>query len=212
MLNVKNYLPNILSIGAGLLVGGIAGYSLAKFKYTRHMDQEIEEIKVALSKYYINQFANSNEVVDEEDIQEDVVSLEEPEEEHEEKEYTDYTAYFKSDENEPIKVVAIDGTKVLNAGDRPYVIHPNEFGMDDNYGIITIDFFKDHILADEDGDVIENVDETIGVESLNHFGEYEDIENAVYVCNDKTMCYYEIIKHDETYEEFCEKNSRKGVL
>lgn len=210
---ITKYLPTIICAGTGLILGGGIGYSVAKVKYEKRLDTEIEEIKVALSKYYIDQF-NKTDIQEEESELPEVVeeTPEEKEEKKTEAEYTDYTAYFAANTSAVEEKPVIE-KKSENSGERPYVIHPNEFGYDDSYELITLMYFKDHKLTDENGDEVDDVDDTIGIESLNHFGEYEDIENAIYICNDKTMCYYEVIKYDETLEEYLAKTyEKKGVL
>lgn len=211
MNDLKNYIPKACLLGAGFICGGVIGYMTAKYRYARNMEREVEEIKTALSKYYVNQSSEEKTVDEQIDEADTVVENTETTEEAEEKEYVDYTAYFNGPDVADDEVVVTEDMVLPNPpGDKPYIIHPNEFGCVDGYGIVTINFFKDHILLDTDDDPIEDVDGTIGVESLNHFGEYDD--EAVYVRNDKTMCDYEIIKHDVTADEFYDSKARKGVL
>ena len=55
------------------------------------------------------------------------------------------------------------------------------------------------MLTDENDEIIEDVEETVGFESLNHFGEYED--DSVFVRNDARKCDYEILLDQRTYSE-----------
>ena len=55
------------------------------------------------------------------------------------------------------------------------------------------------MLSDENGIVIDDVEEIVG-DGLNHFGEYD--EDAVYVRNDAKCCDYEILKDERKYAEF----------
>lgn len=84
--------------------------------------------------------------------------------------------------------------------DKPYVITPDEFGelLDEGYSSIRLDYFKDGTLA-EDADIVDDVANTIGKESLNHFDEYE--EDTVYVRNDRLKCDFLVCKVDKTYAE-----------
>ena len=52
---------------------------------------------------------------------------------------------------------------------------------------------------DDGGDKIEDVDDVVGMESLTHFGEYED--DSVFVRNDRLRCDYEILMDERTYSE-----------
>lgn len=81
----------------------------------------------------------------------------------------------------------------------PYVISPAEFGEDEAYETITLIYYNDGILADHDGNSIEDIDACIGYESLNHFGEYGD--DSVYVRNDDTMMDYEVLLDESNYAD-----------
>ena len=74
---------------------------------------------------------------------------------------------------------------------RPYVITPDEFGEIYEYDTISLRYYADKVLTDEDDVVITNVDEIIGEDSLTHFGEYED--DSVFVRNDEMKADYEIL-------------------
>ena len=61
---------------------------------------------------------------------------------------------------------------------------------------------RDGVLADENDEVIEDVEDAVGIDSLNHFGEYED--DSVFVRNDARKCDYEILLDQRTYSEVVE--------
>ncbi len=75
--------------------------------------------------------------------------------------------------------------------EKPYVISPEEFGDFDDYEQISLTYYADGNLTDENDELIENVEDIVGEESLEHFGEYD--EDAVYVRNDRLKCDYEIL-------------------
>lgn len=81
--------------------------------------------------------------------------------------------------------------------EKPYVISPLEFGdkEDEGYTTVSLMFYSDGLLADDMGEVIENIDETVGADSLNHFGEYED--DSVFVRNDRLKIDYEILLNNK---------------
>ena len=89
--------------------------------------------------------------------------------------------------------------KSENSGDVPYVISPDEFDELDGYTAISLTYFADGVLSDENGVIIDDVEEIVG-DGLNHFGEYD--EDAVYVRNDAKRCDYEILKDERKYAEF----------
>ena len=85
----------------------------------------------------------------------------------------------------------------------PYVITPDEFVDGEEYEKITLIYYADNVLADEDDDLVNNVEDIIG-DALSHFGEYE--EDAVYVRNEQLRAEYEILKDLRTYAEVCGYN------
>lgn len=83
--------------------------------------------------------------------------------------------------------------------ERPYVIRPEEFGEYDDYEKISLTYYADGVLADDGDEIIEDVEDIVGIESLSHFGEYED--DSVFVRNDRLRCDYEILLDHSRYME-----------
>lgn len=86
-----------------------------------------------------------------------------------------------------------------NEGERPYVISPGEFGEFEDYAQISLVYYADQILADDNDDLVDDIDETVGIDSLSHFGEYED--DSVFVRNDTLKCDYEILLDQRKFSE-----------
>ena len=76
------------------------------------------------------------------------------------------------------------------------------FVDDEEYEQISLTYYADGVLADENDEVIEDVEDAVGIDSLNHFGEYED--DSVFVRNDARKCDYEILLDQRTYSEVVE--------
>lgn len=104
--------------------------------------------------------------------------------------YTRYSDFGSDEEEKPVS----------EAG--PYVIPPEQFGDDEEYEQISLTYYADGVLADENDEVIEDVEDAVGIDSLNHFGEYED--DSVFVRNDARKCDYEILLDQRTYSEVAE--------
>lgn len=83
----------------------------------------------------------------------------------------------------------------------PYVISPEEFGDIADYTQISLTYYEDGVLTEDDF-VVDNADELVG-EFESHFGEYED--DSVFVRNDERRIDYEIIKVLKTYAEVLEE-------
>ena len=84
------------------------------------------------------------------------------------------------------------------AVDRPYVIQPSDFGEFDDYEKISLTYTADGVLLDDMNEIVDDIEETVGEDSLEHFGEYED--DSVYVRNDAKKCDYEILLDQEIFE------------
>lgn len=83
--------------------------------------------------------------------------------------------------------------------DKPYIITPESFGQYDEYDKVSLTYYADQILADENDEIIEDVETVVGFESLNHFGDYED--DSVFVRNDARKCDYEILMDQNNYSD-----------
>ena len=166
----------ILAFFMGATVGSIATWKFLKTKYELYYEEEDEELF-------------------EDDAEEDTDEAEpEPINEIDEKpDLSVYTAKLK--EQGYLQDVEEGGTDDMK---KPYVISPDEYGEMADYDLYSYTYYADKVLADENNEPIEDVDQRIGLESLNHFGEYGD--DSVYVRNDKLKADYEILLDDEKYE------------
>lgn len=79
---------------------------------------------------------------------------------------------------------------------KPYVIPPSELG-DEQYDICVLTYYADGVLTNDYDEVIDNIEGTVGKESLKTFGQYEP--DAVYVRNDELGIDYEINRDVRRY-------------
>jgi hypothetical protein len=89
--------------------------------------------------------------------------------------------------------------KQESAPEGPVVISPDEFGENPGYDSLSMTFYADNIVADENDDIVEDVNDCIGFESLAHIGEYEP--DILYVRNDRLRVYYEITRDLRNYAD-----------
>lgn len=170
----------------GFLAGSVAGFFIGRLifkkKYEDIANEEIESVKRKLLDY-----SNSKEEVKSSDNSK-------------EGGYTGYANQYKSSAiDRPI--TTIDKEEINKAFDRsirPYMINPRELG-DCDYEIQSLTYFKDKVLADEDGNIINNIAETVGYDSLAGFGKFE--EDSVCVRNDGLTIDYEILLNELEYSE-----------
>lgn len=69
------------------------------------------------------------------------------------------------------------------------------------YSQTSITYYSDGALVDEDEDLVENVDLTVGLHNLKQFGKRSRDPNVVYIRNDRVRVLYEICKNDLKYSE-----------
>ena len=84
---------------------------------------------------------------------------------------------------------------------KPYVIEPEIFGEDPDYETISLTYYADGVLTDENNCIIDpgEIESLIGEESLDHFGEYED--DSVFVRNEERKTDYEILSVPGNYDD-----------
>lgn len=187
----------------GFLLGAASGaagaWYILKTRYEQMAQEEIDSVKDVFRK----RCNELKEQIDPKKDDSDTEIVDDPIAVETAKSIIDYSSYStKSDKiAEDVKQ-----DKHVNS-DPPYVITPEEFSEFEDYSTISLYFFRDQILTDDDYELLEDVDDVIGFESLNHFGEYED--DAVYVRNDRLKTDYEILRDERTYQEACKE--RAGV-
>lgn len=84
--------------------------------------------------------------------------------------------------------------------DAPYVIPPSEFDAYDDYTAITLTWYSDGVLADENNAPVDI--ELVGSKNLEYFGVYE--EDAVYIRCDSRKCDYEVLRDNHKHEDILE--------
>lgn len=180
---MNSTLSNLLIFAAGLGIGSAVTYKIVKDKYEKLIQEEIESVKATFAK---KDEWEPVEPVREEEPKEDIpmsprqMDLKVYEELLAETKYKNYA-----------------GKEEDNTVDRPYVIEPGEFGEMDGYETISLTYYADEVVTDDFGEIVDDVDDLIGLESLSHFGEYED--DSVFVRNDSKRCDYEILMVEQNY-------------
>ena len=83
---------------------------------------------------------------------------------------------------------------------KPYVISPDNFGDGEyDYELVSLVYYEgDDTLVKQD-EVIHNIDDVIGLDSLMHFGDYED--DVVHVRNDRLKTDYEVFLNGGKWSE-----------
>ena len=190
------------------VIGAAAGSAVTwyglKTKYQKYAEEEVNELR----EYYSSKLANTEDEhlevandIDEEpsptEIKSNRIEMAKIAERQ------NYSGYFKTDA-EGIS----EDPNILEP--RPVVVSPEELEDEPDYEWRDITVYADDVVCDDNDDKLDDVENVIGADSLNHFGEYT--EHVVYVRNDRLKCYFEISKDARTYEEVLESApyKRKG--
>lgn len=209
-------LKYIIAFVAGAGVGSLVTWKLVKDKYEQRAQEEIDSVKEvfgrktkALDKE-VELCKQSREKVvaearEKPDITEYVSKLKECGYGH-----VDYTNIPKNDDDEedPNDVTdevpfmrpdepADDEEDDQKAYNTPVVISPDSLGEIGEYRVVELTYYNDKALADENDELVEDVEGMVGYDALERFGEYED--DAVHVRNDRLKCYFEILKDRRQY-------------
>lgn len=195
---------HILAFALGAAVGTAASWRILKVKYEQIAQEEIDSVKGYYSEKYAQNIRNEETQTEEEANSANNVESEL------DKKYSDYSTvldenrYSRASYNVEKKMTGIPG-------EVPYVIAPEEFGELDGYSTISITYYADQVLADDADHIINDVEDTVGFDSLTHFGEYED--DSVFVRNDRRKCDYEILLSQRKYSEVLKEKPylRSGI-
>ena len=173
---MNSTIKGLLLFVSGIAVGVAATYETLKTKFEAQADTEIESVKERFHE----------KMRDAEEKVESTSNL-----------YTEasdalkrYSGYSKEKndikENEKMDVI--------------YVIPPEEFSELEDYSVKSLTYWTDGVVTDEEGKEVD-IDNVIGKDSLEHFGEYE--EDCVYVRNDDLHTDFEILRDYRAYSDVC---------
>lgn len=165
----------VFIFAAGAAIGSAVTWKLLRDKYAKLAQEEIDSVKEVFSKKK-NGPTTIDEVVESKEV--NTETLESLKDKVQELGYINYSNISKEEEG---------GSDMI---DKPFVIEPEEFGETD-YETVSLTYYADGVLADDRDNVIEDVEGMVGVESLDHFGEYED--DSVFVRNDRLETDFEIL-------------------
>lgn len=192
-----------IALVVGAAIGSVVTWKVLEKKYENLVKEEIASVKKELGRMSDDEAKQPEESeqvkgqmgfedLDEEDSEYFVVEdrsmlREQHREVLKEQGYTNYSGIEK-EKNEPQIIME----------PRPYVISPSEFG-EGEYDTVSYTLYADGTLADDLDDPVIDVDDVVGKESLEHFGEYED--DSVFVRNDRLKLDFEILLDDRKYSD-----------
>lgn len=110
---------------------------------------------------------------------------------------------YSADPDNVDEFVARAGAMIEHANDVPpfhisvalYASDPDE---GDDYSKITLGYYpRIRVLLDDQEEVIEDIDNTVGWKNLNRFGDESEDRDTVFVRNRRMMSDFEIVKYDD---------------
>lgn len=178
---------NFVMLVAGIAVGATVSWFWLKKHYEELAQEEIDSVKAV--------FANRNSAVQASEAEEgnqrkaDIAKLKPDLVNYvaklQEEGYTNYSEHSKR--------VSDAQKEEINT---PYVISPEAFEESENYMQVSLTYYSDGILADDNDDIVEDVESVVGVDFAKYFK-----EDTVFVRNDLLRCDYEILKDNRTYAD-----------
>ena len=192
---MNNKITSFMMFIFGAAVGSVVTWQYTKKKYEQIAQEEIDSVKETFSK--LKEVKNKDNESDENNNVGTIV-----ERAKDKPSIMEYAAklrkqgYINYSNTDSLFEEEVDENMI---NDKPYVISPDEFGEFDDYDTISLTYYADQVLVDEDDELVEDIEETVGFESLNAFGEYED--DSVFVRNDRLKCDYEILLDQRKYSD-----------
>lgn len=166
-----------ISFSIGAAVGSVVTWKLLKNKYKQFADEEIESVKEVFDKK-LERKVNEEIEKRKKDMLSGMVNA---------------FGYSGKENNKE------EDTGDMAENTNVYVIPPEEFG-EIGYETESLTYYNDKVLTDESDNVIENVEELVGKNSLETFGEYED--DSVFVRNDNLKKDFEILLDTRNYNRY----------
>lgn len=160
----------------GAAIGAAAAWKLTKTKYEAIANEEIASVKKA---YHVSDDSTFKK---DETTYSDIIKSEK------------YTA---NSEPEPKKEIKYEDYP------RPYIISPADFSENFEYDTVDITYFADGVLCDENNEPLEDIENTIGEDAVEHIGEFAP--DTAYVRNERLKCDYEILRDERNYADIKKK-------
>lgn len=197
---MNNKITGFMIFIFGAAIGSVVTWQYTKKKYEQIAQEEIDSVKETFSKLKAknkdNESEKNNNVRTIVEKAKDKPSIMEYAAWLRKQGYTNYSDTDSLSEDPNASEEEVDENMT---NDKPYIISPDEFGEYYDYDTISLTYYADQVLVDEDDEIVEDIEGTVGFESLNAFGMYED--DSVFVRNDRLKCDYEILLDQRKYSD-----------
>lgn len=161
----------ILIFSLGVAVGAVTSWFIAREKYRKIADDEIASVKEVFQRK----------------------KKEEAELAEENTTYNDLSDVYDTE--------SADDDIAEDKDDPPYIIEPEEYGNKVENECTVLMWYGDDILTDTYGVNVDDIDNTVGREFIDHFGENPEEPDVVYVRNDRLEMDYQILQCNSGEED-----------
>ena len=187
---MNNGLKIAFAFITGAAAGSVVAWKLLEKRYADIAQEEIDSVKEVYSRKYDNDDTNGEPV-------EDTSEESGPEPKEDLDDIAEYESII-SKHYGTIEDLEKGGSEPMK-DETIRILSPSEFNDidEDEYDVVTLTYYANGVLADEFDNVIEDVENTVGTDALNSFGEYED--DSVFVLNETYGTAYEILLDESDY-------------
>ena len=176
---MNNFVTKVAIFAVGAFIGSAVTWQVTKKKYERIAQEEIDSVIEACDKK-LEEEAEKKHLHIEAKLDPETAKFLADKQEHVDKTFELGYISESEEKGEPVTM------------SKPYVISPDQFDelADAGYDTVFLTYYADKVLADDMDDIVDDVEDVIGSDSLNHFGDYE--EDCIHVRNDERKVDYEI--------------------
>ena len=201
----------IFSFLAGAGIGSLVTWKMLKDEYERRTQEEIDSVKEVFARRHSEptepEKIDISEAKAKAEAAREKPSITEYASKLQEQGYVNYSDISRETKDTVAAETTIEEEEEEQVN-RPYVISPDEFGEDPAYEAISLTYFADGVLTDDNNEPVEDVDDVVGSDFADHFGEYED--DSVFIRNDRFKADYEILKDRRKYAAVKSKMPRQA--
>ncbi len=194
-MTTKQIIINTVVFTTGAAIGSLVTWKIMKTRCDQHIREEVEAFKKEWPKYAGGSV--KTEPVDWDDFEDDD---EDEDEEYDPDVIVDYHRIANRYDS-ALNGEEGGGDDVVLCVNGPVVITPDEFNsMEQGWSMYALTYYAgDGILAD-DWLVEKDIEDTIGEEALECFGEHAD-EDVVHVRNEQNEAHYEVVRDPRCYAD-----------
>lgn len=196
---------NMLMFTAGAAIGSGVTWYVVKTRYERILQEEIDSVKETWARMNQNDsMADESEDIENDDAEETVEEID-----FEKSDMIDYSQIASQYTSSGTKAGDSDNIDNDEEGEGgadevpyingPYVIDPSDFADGDyDHDCYCLTYYEDGVLANDWWETFD-VEETIGLDAIEHFGDV--VEDIVHVRNERLKADYEVSRDPRNYAD-----------